>query len=251
MATYPPQNFDLFNHSPSALDSKQSFLEEDEMSVLDDRILDSTSPTSSQTQDPLSHRDSIWSDFAQPLGLNSRHASQIMFNNPFTFPGQSAWSIPRDSDSCTPSALYDQLPSSDFDNPSSAPFSGGAVGGPVSPMHIPSVSSYRQSLPYTASSAVAMSPRSSQGWMPPPADMPDTSAGSPTYRSASPSSTRRETLREYIREGIRKKNARFDIPAERTLGNIDELISQATEEADIKELKQQKRLLRNRQAAYV
>jgi hypothetical protein len=50
-------------------------------------------------------------------------------------------------------------------------------------------------------------------------------------------------------DGIRKKNARFDIPAERNLTNIDQLISQSTDEQEIKELKQQKRLLRNRQAA--
>ncbi|KAH0595985.1 hypothetical protein MHUMG1_06535 [Metarhizium humberi] len=50
-------------------------------------------------------------------------------------------------------------------------------------------------------------------------------------------------------DGIRKKNARFDIPAERNLSNIDSLISQSTDEQEIKELKQQKRLLRNRQAA--
>jgi len=51
-------------------------------------------------------------------------------------------------------------------------------------------------------------------------------------------------------DGIRKKNARFDIPAERNLNNIDQLIAQSTDEQEIKELKQQKRLLRNRQAAY-
>ncbi|KAF3402316.1 hypothetical protein DPV78_003647 [Talaromyces pinophilus] len=50
-------------------------------------------------------------------------------------------------------------------------------------------------------------------------------------------------------DGIRKKNARFDIPAERTLSNIEEMIAQSTKEDEIKELKQQKRLLRNRQAA--
>lgn len=51
--------------------------------------------------------------------------------------------------------------------------------------------------------------------------------------------------------GIRKKNARFDIPAERNLFNIDQLIASCTNEDEMKELKQQKRLLRNRQAAYV
>jgi hypothetical protein len=52
------------------------------------------------------------------------------------------------------------------------------------------------------------------------------------------------------RDGIRKKNTSFDIPAERNLLNIDQLIAQSTDEQEIKELKQQKRLLRNRQAAY-
>ena len=51
------------------------------------------------------------------------------------------------------------------------------------------------------------------------------------------------------RDGIRKKNARFEIPAERSLFNIDGLIAQSTNDDEIKELKQQKRLLRNRQAA--
>jgi hypothetical protein len=64
--------------------------------------------------------------------------------------------------------------------------------------------------------------------------------GSPGLRSHSP------LMR---RDGIRKKNARFDIPAERNLTNIDHLIQQSTDEGEIKELKQQKRLLRNRQAA--
>jgi hypothetical protein len=50
--------------------------------------------------------------------------------------------------------------------------------------------------------------------------------------------------------GIRKKNARFNIPPERTLGNVDQLIANSTDDDEIKELKQQKRLLRNRQAAY-
>ncbi|GAO14010.1 hypothetical protein UVI_02035630 [Ustilaginoidea virens] len=50
-------------------------------------------------------------------------------------------------------------------------------------------------------------------------------------------------------DGIRKKNARFEIPVERNLSNIDSLIAQSTDDQEIKELKQQKRLLRNRQAA--
>jgi hypothetical protein len=52
------------------------------------------------------------------------------------------------------------------------------------------------------------------------------------------------------RDGVRKKNARFEIPEGRNVNNIDHLISQASTEEEIKDLKQQKRLLRNRQAAY-
>jgi hypothetical protein len=52
------------------------------------------------------------------------------------------------------------------------------------------------------------------------------------------------------RDGIRKKNARFDIPPERNLANIDLMIQNSHDDNEIKELKQQKRLLRNRQAAY-
>jgi hypothetical protein len=50
--------------------------------------------------------------------------------------------------------------------------------------------------------------------------------------------------------GVRKKNARFEIPVERNLQNIDMLISSCKNDDEVKELKQQKRLLRNRQAAY-
>ncbi|KAF2836570.1 hypothetical protein M501DRAFT_939754 [Patellaria atrata CBS 101060] len=51
------------------------------------------------------------------------------------------------------------------------------------------------------------------------------------------------------RDGVRKKNARFDIPTGRDLTNIDQLIASCNNEEQLKELKQQKRLLRNRQAA--
>jgi hypothetical protein len=98
-------------------------------------------------------------------------------------------------------------------------------------------------------SAIPMSPQSSQGgWM--SATSSDTTeprsrpVRSPSYRATSPMSHLRQ-------DGIRKKNARFEIPAERNLHNIDTLIMQTQDEAERKELKQQKRLLRNRQAAYV
>ena len=68
-------------------------------------------------------------------------------------------------------------------------------------------------------------------------------------RPGSPSGRSHNELRRG--DGIRKKNARFEIPAERNLSNIDQLIASSNDDQEIKELKQQKRLLRNRQAAYV
>ncbi|KAI9669095.1 MAG: hypothetical protein M1831_000687 [Alyxoria varia] len=50
-------------------------------------------------------------------------------------------------------------------------------------------------------------------------------------------------------DGVRKKNAKFEIPEDRNLDTLDSLIKQAKTEAELKELKMQKRLLRNREAA--
>ena len=52
-------------------------------------------------------------------------------------------------------------------------------------------------------------------------------------------------------DGVRKKNARFEIPEDRKVDTIDKIImaTDPTDEGLLKELKQQKRLLRNRQAA--
>lgn len=65
---------------------------------------------------------------------------------------------------------------------------------------------------------------------------------SPSYCPVSPQLVQRP-------DGIRKKNARFEIPRERNLQTIDALIASTTDDTERKELKSQKRLLRNRQAA--
>ncbi|KAL4916656.1 hypothetical protein BDW62DRAFT_211778 [Aspergillus aurantiobrunneus] len=267
MARFSQPAFDFYHQHPSTLDAKPSstsYAEEDEMSVLDDKILDTSPDLTSAADhrrhsyengpDAFQHRDSVWSDFSQSVSsTQSRHSSQVghpFFDsapNPFMrmdglpYGQPQPWSISKDSGSCTPSAMYEPYPA-DMENTSVAPFAGGAVG-PVNTVSMPSMS-YRQHMAFAPQGAVAMSPQSSQGWMPASTDMPDPGSrpkNSPTYRNSSPLSVRRD--------GIRKKNARFEIPAERTLSNIDHLISQSTNEEEIKELKQQKRLLRNRQAA--
>ena len=120
----------------------------------------------------------------------------------------------------------------------------GPVQDPISLQYTqPSSFSYQ---PQDPLSAVSMSPQSSQGgW-----NSATSSDGaeqrhfpeSPRFRAMSPQTVLRS-------DGIRKKNARFEIPRERNLANIDALIMQSTDDQEKKELKQQKRLLRNRQAA--
>ncbi|CAG7956841.1 unnamed protein product [Penicillium salamii] len=255
MARYFQTEF--YQQSPSTLD----MTEDDEMSVLDEKILEPGSEDLADTRrssydaPAYSHRDSVWSNYSNTSSnqsrsnshvghpmLNSSGASFMPVDGPHStsFP-QPSWSMPRnDSGSCTPTAGYEQY-STEGDQITTAPFSGGAVG-PVSAMPMNPMS-YRGSM-FGPPGSVAMSPQSSQGWMPAPMDLADAPSHqnkSPSYRNDSPLSVRRD--------GIRKKNARFEIPAERTLSNIDHLISQSTNEEEIKELKQQKRLLRNRQAA--
>ena len=67
-------------------------------------------------------------------------------------------------------------------------------------------------------------------------------------RPASPPRTNVDIQR---RDGIRKKNGRIEIPQERNIQTIDDLMEKTSDDDLLKELKQQKRLLRNREAAYV
>ncbi|OJD26680.1 hypothetical protein ACJ73_01929 [Blastomyces percursus] len=260
MTRYQPSSTFAFYHQSPALDAKPIFSGDDEMSVLDDKILESSTSDIPSMNDPrrssfdhtsedFSRRNSVWSE------SQSRHASQMstpLFEpvNPFarvdtahpnSYGQQQPWPLSADSGSCTPTPIYEQFPQ-DYDGSSTNPFAGGAVG-PVNPMSF-SHMQYRPGSTFPGSSATPMSPQSSQGWVSGTSEATEARSKpsrNSTYRNGSPLHLRRD--------GIRKKNARFDIPAERTLSNIDLLISQCTDEDEIKELKQQKRLLRNRQAA--
>ncbi|EPE06718.1 bzip transcription factor [Ophiostoma piceae UAMH 11346] len=146
----------------------------------------------------------------------------------------------------TPVVPYDGL-HSEFDTaslfqraPIQTPFAmGGGIFG--ASMHgLPAMGAPHGTVATNTSSAVPMQLSSSGASI-------DTQ---PTMKKLPPSSPMIRSHNELRRgDGIRKKNARFDIPAERNLNNIDQLIQQSTDEQEIKELKQQKRLLRNRQAA--
>lgn len=242
-----------------------NFFEEDEGSILDENILDHSALDSGLEMSPPmdgSRRESFavsssalfspktdeWHhvDMHQPMASNNPFVEQTN-NNPFmrmdsqnsTYGHQSnGWNMGNGSGMSTPMQVHDGLPSEFevnapiFQRPMQTPFSGNS--------QLPLFSSAN-----TSNGSIPPSPQKDWGV----SDGMDHRAMPKRMRPHSP------TLRSHPEmsrrgDGIRKKNARFDIPAERNLTNIDQLISQSTDDGEIKELKQQKRLLRNRQAAY-
>ena len=91
-----------------------------------------------------------------------------------------------------------------------------------------------------------MSPHSHQDWMGMAQQEMENRPAHKRSRLGSPPRTLVDWQRK---DGIRKKNGRIDIPQERNIETIEEMIEKTTDEELLKELKQQKRLLRNREAA--
>ncbi|KAJ6159679.1 hypothetical protein N7497_004216 [Penicillium chrysogenum] len=243
MAQYFQSEF--YQQSPSTLDVAP---EDDEMSVLDDKILDPNSEdhpdnrrASYDAPEGYSHRDSVWSNYSNTSSSQSQsnshsHLGHSMLNStgaPFmpvdgpqstSYP-QASWSMPRsDSGSCTPTVGYDQY-AANGDQSAITPFSGGAVGPvgamPMNPM------SYRGGMAFATPGSVAMSPQVALEKEPELSDCQAVEAG----------------------DGIRKRNSRIEIAPELTLDNIDEAIRECADEEGKKRLKAIKRLLRNRYAA--
>ena len=263
MAAFQMHNF----YRPSSLTvdtHTQNYFEDEEGSILDENILDQNALDSGLEMSPPmngSRRDSFavssalfspktdeWQQVdmqqQQPMGSNNPFVEQN--NNPFmrgvesqsSYGHQShGWSMGNGSGMSTPMQGHDGLPSEFevpvFQRPMQTPFTNpGNQQLPVFSSGNTSNGSIPTSPQKEWSVSDAMEHRSMPKRMRP---------HSPTLRSH-PDMSRRG-------DGIRKKNARFDIPAERNLNNIDQLIAQSNDEQEIKELKQQKRLLRNRQAA--
>jgi len=265
MATFPMHSY--YRPSTLTVDTHtQNYYEEDEGSILDENILDHSALDSGLEMSPPingSRRDSFAVSSAlfspktddwqhvdmQPMSSNNPFVEQN--NNPFMRvdsqsssygPQGHGWAMSNGSGMSTPMQGHDGLPS-DYEVNNAPIFQ-----RPI-PSQTPFSNSGNQQMPIFSST------NTSNGSMPPSpqkewsvADAMDHRAipkrmrpHSPTLRSH-PDMSRRG-------DGIRKKNARFDIPAERNLNNIDQLIAQSNDEQEIKELKQQKRLLRNRQAA--
>lgn len=272
-------NLNFQRPSQLPLDSKRRILDDDDDSILDDSILDRTTPEMSvdgqmirresfaDTSSNFSPRESGWSEFSyggDPASVHKvpnasshlfmeRDGSAFMraevahgaaYGNP-----SSAWHLQNASPgSGTPTTVFEGFPS-DYEIKPAQP----AYGSDALPVDHPNVYAglpVRSGPIFPPSTALSASPQSGQDWISNSSSeqmelqaMPKHGPiDSPTYHPNPP------LLR---RDGIRKKNARFEIPAERTLRTIDHLINQTNDEQEIKELKQQKRLLRNRQAAYV
>ncbi|WQF78030.1 Putative basic-leucine zipper domain-containing protein [Colletotrichum destructivum] len=264
VSTYQMPNY--YRPTPLTVDTTQAqkYYEEEDHSILDESILDHSALDSGLEMSPPmadSRRESFaiggslfspktedWQSVEmQSVPSNNPFIEQHTNNNPFMRldhaqphpspfgPQGNAWSLSNTSGSCTPLQQFDGLPA-EYD--SGAPMFQRPVQGQT-PFTNPTgqinmfapIGSGNQSIP--------TSPQ--KGWL---------GQAEPMAKKMRPGSPAIRSHNDMRRgDGIRKKNARFDIPAERNLSNIDNLISQSTDEQEIKELKQQKRLLRNRQAA--
>ncbi|OLN88642.1 hypothetical protein CCHL11_01696 [Colletotrichum chlorophyti] len=261
VSTYQMPSF--YRPTPLTVDTTQAqkYYEEEDHSILDESILDHSALDSGLEMSPPmadSRRDSfaVGSSLFSPKTeeWHSVDMQAVPSNNPFIeqhsnnpfmrldhaqpspfAPQGNAWSLSNTSGACTPLQQFDGVPA-EYDNgapmfqrpvPAQTPFT-----NPTGQINMfASIGSGNQSIP--------TSPQ--KGWLGQSESM------AKKMRPESPTIRSHNELRRG--DGIRKKNARFDIPSERNLSNIDQLIAQSTDEQEIKELKQQKRLLRNRQAA--
>ena len=283
-----PSNFTFAARPSHTINDRRRpnrFIQDDFSSSLDCGVADSAStmsPTSAQFRRPsfpASDPDSAtiyspdgggWDGpTASGLERNSNPSNPFFethTNNPFmrmdasqqAVYGQqpsAPWTFESDSGTCTPTVpSYDHF-GQDFDSDSHPPYSAG--------LETPSMSSAFGGLPYAnnvrpssvfqaPSTATPLSPQPSSDWMNLASQDAESRPFSRQLRRPSPALSHASALRRRAADGgIRKKNARFDIPEGRTLDTIDHLIKNCNNESDLKELKSQKRLLRNRQAALV
>lgn len=275
MATYHPFQMDNYLQHTLSADSRRSFFNDDDESILDDNILDNNmlDSTLDVPMDRRRESTAIFSpqtdwDFDRDMGLQAGPADDSTAvpatfehsngtNNPFikleqaqpAYAQQHNWN---QSGACTP-AVYDNnaFNGTTFDESGAylAPAMGatGATSAYDSNVHITPHSVFQSGAMDTSMpSSPAVKAWGAEATSAEQADGPSMAK---RMRPSSPAPRAHSPLHVVRRDGIRKKNARFDIPAERTLMNIDQLIARSQDENEIKELKQQKRLLRNRQAA--
>jgi hypothetical protein len=250
---YPQQTFAVYPHPQWPSDVKDSYADDNEDALGGDHPYDHNMPQS--LADPSGSRrhsavkveeefgaPQMWQDRSHPHMGQMRqypthtvpainpHAEDMvrMHNQPYAthYTHTPTWTMSGHSESSTPTPMY---------------------GASQEPMPV-QFNSMHGTFPFQQEppSAVAMSPQSSQGGWASAASTDSgeqrNAPGSPPVRAHSPNTVLRT-------DGFRKKNARFEIPKDITLHNIDNRIALAKDDQEKKELKQQKRLLRNRQAA--
>lgn len=171
-------------------------------------------------------------------------------------PPPASWEFEHGSGHCTPTngqeLDFGQPPPPGFEHPQYVHHRNDSARGSFSYQHPPPPPHHFNRPPPDATFAPApqvqtpMSPHSNQDYMAMAANEIEAARRSKRMRTSSPSRTSVDIQRG---DGIRKKNGRIEIPQERNIQTIDDLIDNASDEDLLKELKQQKRLLRNREAA--
>ncbi|KAL1383689.1 hypothetical protein HDK64DRAFT_39234 [Phyllosticta capitalensis] len=217
------------------------------------------------TMSPANSAAAIFSPDSAFFDPQDYHQPPAVSTNPFFAPGHSTAT---NNNPYMRMSAHQQMPSYDHQQPVWPPMNEDDSRTPTSSMfgHDFNDSNYLavgSSEPFP-SSAVPMNVRPASVFQPTPSGNPPSPHSNKEWMAMAaqemesrPMNKRMRpntpTGRSYSpfprRDGIRKKNARFEIPPERSLHNIDQLIAQSSNEEEIKELKQQKRLLRNRQAA--
>ncbi|KAM0714936.1 hypothetical protein Q7P37_009401 [Cladosporium fusiforme] len=162
----------------------------------------------------------------------------------------AVWSLAPDSGHCTPAGPIEGIPSAQtYDNASyvhqRADSAHASFSHPPPPHPFNATTADSGFIP-APQVQTPMSPHSHQDWM---GMAQQEMEGRPGPRQMRPNSPARTMVDLQRRDGIRKKNGRIDIPQERNIHTIDQLIETTKDEDMLKELKQQKRLLRNREAA--
>ncbi|SPN97073.1 uncharacterized protein DNG_00589 [Cephalotrichum gorgonifer] len=259
------QMHQLFSPTSLALDTSQKYNSDD--SVFDNANLDSGLEMSPHMADSrresfavgpslFSPKAEAWESVdMQSIPSTTGYSEHPNSNNPFfrldqtqgstPFTSQATqWAFGNGSGTCTPMPPFDSL--SDFDAktsifqrpmPASVPFSN------------PNMNMFAGLNNSAQASSASVGPTTSATAGQAVSSLPRTDLAGHGQKKLPPSPTVRSHNDLRRGDGIRKKNARFEIPPDRNLSNIDQLISQSTDEQEVKELKQQKRLLRNRQAA--
>lgn len=252
----------LYSPTSLVLDTKNKYVDDDTVLAFDS-VLEMSPHMADSRRESFAVGPSLFSPKAevwdavdmQSIPSTTGYSEHPNSNNPFfridqtqvaaPFPNQAShWAFGNSSGACTPMPQFDTL--TDFDTKTAVFHRPMAVSAPFNNPNVNMFASLN-TVPTTTAPAIPTS-SATVGQNVSAISRTDPGAhGGQKKLPPSPAVRSHNDLRRG--DGIRKKNARFDIPPDRNLSNIDQLISLSTDDMEVKELKQQKRLLRNRQAA--